>query len=82
MRKIRLDIEDLTVESFDTADQEKSAGTVHGHETEDWGCNSEFSNCATCVEGCPRDTMTCFGSCRNSQYYPGGPCEPYIDPYC
>jgi hypothetical protein len=32
MRKIRLDIEELTAESFDTADRdEKKAGTVQGH---------------------------------------------------
>lgn len=82
MRKIRLEIEDLAVESFTTANGEKKAGTVHGLQDSYDGCGSEWSNCATCLEGCPRDTMTCFGSCRNSQYYPGGPCEPYIDGNC
>jgi hypothetical protein len=82
MRKIQLNIDDLLVESFDTADaRAQKSGTVRGYDS-DFGCNSEFSNCATCLEGCPRDTMTCFASCRNSQYYPGGPCEPYIDGGC
>ncbi|HEY0015140.1 MAG TPA: hypothetical protein VGC13_02435 [Longimicrobium sp.] len=82
MRKISLSIEDLAVESFDTTKARATKiGTVHGHD-DDSGENSEYSNCATCLEGCPRDTMTCFGSCRNSQYYPGGPCQPYIDANC
>lgn len=80
MRKIRLDVEELVVESFDTAgDKEKKAGTVHGHEWSQWeGCViSDGSNCATCDGGCPRDTMTCFASCRMTNGY-----NACIDPYC
>lgn len=81
MRKISLKLDDLHVESFDTSNPaERKIGTVRGH---DWtGESCDASNCASCLEGCPYDTMTCFGSCRNSQYYPGGPCEPYIDGNC
>lgn len=78
MRKIRLEIDDLAVESFNTVHgEEKKPGTVRGHESEEWGCNSQYSNCATCQEGCPRDTLTCFASCRMTDGM--GPC---IDPYC
>jgi hypothetical protein len=78
MRKISLNIDDLAVESFSTADGEgRRKGTVAGHDDSGESCDN--SNCATCLEGCPRNTMTCFEGCRNSQYYPEGPCEPYID---
>jgi len=79
MHKIRLKIDDLAVESFTTAESEKKAGTVRGHAlTELFGCPpSEFSNCATCLEGCPQDTMTCFASCRMTNGY-----HACIDPHC
>jgi len=66
MRKIRLDVEELVVESFDTADAKGKAGTVRGHAISQFvACvASEFSDCATCLEGCPQDTMTCFASCH------------------
>lgn len=65
MRKIRLDAEDLSVESFDTAAGEGKAGTVRGHsDTYDIdGCNSYYSNCATCLQGCAYNTRTCQASC-------------------
>lgn len=73
MRKIRLDIDDLKVESFDTAKGEKQTGTVHGHEYSEWeGCgpiSDGVSACATCDEGCPQDTSTCFASCRMTNGY-------------
>ena len=79
MRKIRLDIEELVVESFGTADGKGGNGTVQGHGfTQFAGCvGSADSNCATCLEGCPRDTMTCFASCRMTNGY-----QACIDPYC
>jgi hypothetical protein len=82
MHKISLDIDDLAVESFDTVDADgKKLGTVRGHDQTGDSCDR--SDCASCSPfGCPGDTVTCFGSCRNSQYYPGGPCEPYIDGNC
>lgn len=79
MRKIRLDIEDLVVESFGPADGKGGKGTVHGHDaTRLAGCGpSELSNCATCLEGCPADTMTCYFSCRMTDGF-----QPCIDPLC
>ncbi|HEX6751008.1 MAG TPA: hypothetical protein VF092_27210 [Longimicrobium sp.] len=80
MRKIRLNVETLAVESFRTADGgETKVGTVRGYDiTQLAGCaGSEMSNCATCLEGCPRDTMTCFASCRMTNGY-----QACIDPYC
>ena len=75
MRKLRLDLEELVVESFDTADgEETKAGTVHGHGWTAWqGCDiSAGSYCATCGYGgqvCPQDTLTCFASCLMTNGY-------------
>src|SRR5262245_11167920 len=80
MRKIRLNLDDLAVESFGTADGKSTkAGTVRAHDsgTDFDGCASYYSNCATCQEGCPQDTLTCFGSCRMT-----GGLNPCIDPDC
>jgi hypothetical protein len=73
MRKIRLEIDDLTVESFDTAGSKgQKAGTVHGNAYSQWeGCiiSDGISACATCDGGCPADTRTCFASCRMTNGY-------------
>jgi len=72
MRKIRLNIDDLAVESFKTAGAEGKAGTVRGNGwTELEGCavSDGASACATCDGGCPRDTSTCFASCRMTNGY-------------
>lgn len=72
MSKIRLNIEDLAVESFNTAEGEgDGAGTVHGHWfTVGLDCRSVQSGAPDCpgcpVSGnascvwCPGDTNTCY----------------------
>ena len=79
MRKIRLDLDDLTVESFNTAPAEgKQGGTIKGHATYFVGCvASENSDCATCLDGCPQDTLTCMASCLRTDGY-----RICKDPYC
>jgi hypothetical protein len=72
MRKIRLNLDALAVESFSTTgDREKSPGTVHAHDaTILMGCVSGDSDCATCQPfGCPADTQTCFASCGRTNGY-------------
>jgi hypothetical protein len=72
MRKIRLNIDDLAVESFKTAAAEGKTGTVKGNGwTEFEGCvvSDGASACATCDGGCPQDTSTCFASCRMTNGY-------------
>ena len=64
MRKIRLDIDNLAVESFDTArPEEKKTGTVRGHAV------------TLVVDTCPNFSKgTCFQSCGTDLR----PCiEPY-----
>ena len=68
MRKIRLKLDDLAVDSFRTdGGEETKAGTVHAHDT--FFC-SAGSECATCQAwGCPADTSTCFVSCARTDGY-------------
>jgi hypothetical protein len=80
MRKIRLDIDALTVESFNPdAGPVRGAGTVRGHITLRLGCGgvSELSNCASCLDGCPNETLTCQASCLNTDG--NAVCK---EPYC
>jgi hypothetical protein len=43
------------------------AGTVRGYDDVTYRLScpepSEYSNCATCLDGCPQDTVTCMASC-------------------
>jgi hypothetical protein len=78
MRKLRLEVSDLTVETFSpTSGPVNAAGTVHGATGDDvWtspcvcpsvqtgqeGCMCQVSGNLSCV-GCPSDTESCFQSC-------------------
>ena len=69
MRKIRLNIDELAVDSFDTAGQEgEKGGTVRAHASLYLPCNSDGSQCATCLYGCPADTRTCMATCMTNRY--------------
>lgn len=73
MKKLKLNLDDLKVQSFETAPQEAAAGTVQGHEmtehTRCWGlcggatdgiCNSQ--ECFTADYACTWDPaeLTCY----------------------
>ncbi|HEU0052439.1 MAG TPA: hypothetical protein VFQ39_04645 [Longimicrobium sp.] len=80
MRKIQLDVDALTVESFITAAPRGPAGTVDGH---------SFENTMTgSVHACPCDTDfgTCYGSCQvtcaQTCAAPGCDPEPTMAPTC
>lgn len=86
MRKIRLDLQDLSVESFAPAGKARNAGTVRGNDSLMGTFDNEntcvsgcgLTNCATCQPaGCPGDTGTCFASCARTDGF--GIC---IDPGC
>lgn len=53
--KLRLSIDDLSVESFHIAGSGVQDGTVRGHETGQWdvSCASCGGTCAGSCEGCP-----------------------------
>ena len=66
MRKLKLEIETLVVESFDTRAAEGGAGTVHGHASYPLGCHTppdsypDTCDYATCAG------MTCWESCNGT----------------
>lgn len=53
MNKLELDLEQLTVESFETDVTSGSKGTVHAHAPETWGCDSEKCQTYWSCEGNP-----------------------------
>jgi hypothetical protein len=66
MRKIRLDVDELSVESFDTNRGEgAAAGTVRGHAV------------TSLADGCNFSRGTCFQSCGMTNGY-----QYCILPYC
>jgi hypothetical protein len=66
MRKIRLSIDELAVDSFRTAGRgEANAGTVRAHDA------------TTLADGCNFSRGTCFQSCAMTNGY-----QYCIDPYC
>jgi hypothetical protein len=71
MNKLKLSLESLTVESFDTTVAEKAKGTVFG---EQCTCPTQCTcpGCPTCDATCPNtcvntcDDLSCAGSCDAS----------------
>ena len=59
--KLTLNLEELSVESFDTAAPQKAKGTVFGEQ-----CTC-YTNC-TCP-GCPTCVASCEGTCDNTCHY-------------
>ncbi len=95
MNKLKLDLESLAVETFDTAAPAEPRGTVHGlsgtctdPESCDYWCQSLWpSDCCTAAATCP---ASCNGSCNESCYgtcggltcgATCGPTEPNVCPY-
>ena len=58
MKKMKLDLDELTVDSFDTSSAGPRAGTVFGEQ-----CTC-YTNC-TCP-GCPTCAQSCNGTCGDS----------------
>jgi hypothetical protein len=69
MRKMRLELDDLDVESFDTRPSEAGRGTVKGHATQYGSCQGScVQTCGgpTCESPCevePTMYLTCMESC-------------------
>ncbi|HEU0301251.1 MAG TPA: hypothetical protein VFR37_17435 [Longimicrobium sp.] len=64
MKKIRLDLEHLSVDSFATAEAgDADRGTVHGHWSQMGTCDGRVATCqfgGTCGPGCA--TRKCTGT--------------------
>lgn len=85
MKKIKLDLDDLKVESFDTQPQDASDGEVFGYQCPTYpGCPTCDATCpSTCPNTCPN---TCFNTCSGvgcGETFPIRSCFPTeIGPTC
>ena len=75
MRKLKLTLDDLAVETFEAQDGQQTArGTVQGLETstchhDAFSCNGLCSNATNCpFAECATDLNTCQGSCWDVMY--------------
>jgi hypothetical protein len=71
MGKLRLNLDQLSVDSFDTASPVKEKGTVFGEQECTCPTICSCPGCPTCDYTCDDLTCpaTCFGSCGGSCYY-------------
>lgn len=65
MRKLKLEVDALRVETFETAAAEQGMGTVHGQARPTRQscadtCEATCGDGSTCLETC----VSCFGSCE------------------
>jgi hypothetical protein len=96
MKKLRLTLEDLSVESFQTAPHRQRPGTVAGHGFSDTTCHQIICDCHSngtecqsnysCPDtacDCPgTDTCgdSCGGTCDSCDHSCGGTCD--YDSFC
>ena len=72
--KLKLELEHLAVESFDTQASAERKGTVFGEQCTCW-TNCTCPGCPTCAASCNGtcggtcDASACYGSCNCSGYY-------------
>ena len=84
MAKLRLTLDELHVDSFDTASSAAGKGTVFGEQCTCY-TNCTCPGCPTCdYTACDQNTCpaTCFGSCGGSCYYTECGGNTLDDPTC
>lgn len=92
MKKLRLDLDDLSVEAFMTSGAQAETGTVRGHYPT-YGCETDVSCVQTCFfescyeSACGRCVDTYDGTCDIYCTYTGGtscnePCPSCMRSYC
>lgn len=75
MRKIRLDVDALRVESFDTGAGWPARGTVHGrHHTWEAGCGEPPPEDSIFVCPAPTAALTCANTCGTCDVTCGSTC--------
>jgi hypothetical protein len=67
MRKLKLDLDALDVDSFDTGDEHGRSGTVRGHDTVETEWCTGYPDCGVSQRGCQTPRNTCYGSCGCTQ---------------
>jgi hypothetical protein len=80
MRKLRLELDELAVESFEVGKEQAEAGTVHG-EQQTYTCQPATCLDATCVD------VECYTHRPTEPYYPScietcHTCELSCNPTC
>lgn len=71
MRKLRLDLDALVVESFEPAQRQGARGTVRGHASLYWEDCYESETCAGAGYPCNPSDQSCAGSCFQATCAPG-----------
>jgi hypothetical protein len=71
MRKIRLELEALSVESFAPAETPGARGTVHGHASLYWEDCALSETCQGAGWPCGPSEQSCGGSCYEYTCHPG-----------
>jgi hypothetical protein len=78
MGKLTLKIDSLKVDSFQTGDEHRRMGTVHGHDTieTEWCTGYGYPGCNVSKRNCQTPYNTCNGSCGCTEG-----CQT-LAPYC
>jgi hypothetical protein len=77
MRKLKLDLDDLMVEAFETVDTPAAEGTVEAHgRTITVACGTCYVSCN--YSACPVDCTGFYSECCSID----GPCTPSYDYTC
>jgi hypothetical protein len=71
MSKMRLQVDELLVESFDTAATSPGRGTVHGYASLYWEDCYESETCAGAGWPCDPTDQSCGGTCYEFTCHPG-----------
>jgi len=86
MKKLRLELDELAVETFDTSVTDALEGTVHGHFTNFASCSFCHATCIetgcdTCDNSLDYCTCNCTVDCnpQHTRYKPDS-CPCYIEP--
>ena len=72
MRKLRLELDALTVETFAPADGAGARGTVHGHVSLYWEDCLPSETCGDAGWPCGPSEQSCNGTCYEHSCQPGG----------
>lgn len=63
MRKLTLKLDNLKVDSFQTGDDARRNGTVHGHDTIETEWCTGYPYCGVSKPRCQTPYDTCYGTC-------------------
>lgn len=81
MRKLRLDVEQLTVDSFVPQDGRFARGTVHGQSGDTFACETGSGNtcdnvtpCSVCNDDGTGSNCGCSFGCSDNGQCPSGVC--------